>query len=206
MNVVSPSPKRSMASFKWEDALLLDDQLTEDERMIREAAHGFCQEKLFPRVLMAIRAREIRPRDHERDGRDGLPGRHPADDYGGAGAAHVAYGLIAREVEGWIPATAGALACSPRWSCIRSRPSARKSRSRIACRSWHRRDARLLRPDRARRRLRPGLHEHPGEASGRRLLLNGAKSWITNRRSPTWPWSGPSTTRARSAASWSSAA
>ncbi|MES2711844.1 MAG: acyl-CoA dehydrogenase family protein, partial [Pseudomonadota bacterium] len=44
-----------MGPFLWDDALLLNDQLTEDERMIRDAAHAFCQEKLMPRVLMANR-------------------------------------------------------------------------------------------------------------------------------------------------------
>src|SRR3712207_5500226 len=51
----SPAVRRSTAPFKWEDPLLLDDQLTEDERMVRDAAHGFCQEKLLPRVQSAFR-------------------------------------------------------------------------------------------------------------------------------------------------------
>jgi glutaryl-CoA dehydrogenase len=57
MNAITPvSPKKPvMAPFHWDDALMLDGQLSEDERAIRDSAHQFCQEKLFPRVLMANR-------------------------------------------------------------------------------------------------------------------------------------------------------
>ena len=95
-----PRPKaaRKLGPFKWDDALLLDGQLTEDERAVRDAAHEFCQDKLFPRVLEANR--------HERFDRDimnemGAMGFLGAtlDGYGCAGVGYVAYGLIAREVE-----------------------------------------------------------------------------------------------------------
>ena len=87
-----------MASFKWEDALLLDDQLTEDERMIREAAHGFCQEKLFPRVLMANRHEKFDREIINEMGEMGFLGA-TLHGYGCAGVSYVAYGLMAREVE-----------------------------------------------------------------------------------------------------------
>ena len=91
-------PNDLKAQFKWDDAFLLDDQLSDEERMIRDAAHAYCQEKLQPRVLMANR--------HERFDRDimnemgalGFLGS-TIDGYGCAGVNHVAYGLIAREVE-----------------------------------------------------------------------------------------------------------
>ena len=87
-----------MASFRWDDALLLEEQLEDDERAIRDAAHAFCQEKLLPRVLLAHR--------HERFDRDimtefgemGFLGA-TLDSHGCAGASYVAYGLISREVE-----------------------------------------------------------------------------------------------------------
>ena len=74
----SPSPTRAkgrLAEFNWADPLKFEDLLTEDERAIRDAAHAYCQEKLLPRVLMANRDGAFRPRDHERDGRDGVSGR-----------------------------------------------------------------------------------------------------------------------------------
>ena len=55
MNIVSPPPRIKTAPFQWDDAFLLDEQLTEDERMIRDAARAFCQDRLMPGVLMANR-------------------------------------------------------------------------------------------------------------------------------------------------------
>jgi glutaryl-CoA dehydrogenase len=98
MNVVSPPAKRSMASFNWEDAFLLEEQLSEDERMIRESAHQFCQEKLFPRVLMANRHEKFDREIMNEFGEMGFLGA-TLDGYGCAGVSYVAYGLMAREVE-----------------------------------------------------------------------------------------------------------
>lgn len=82
----------------WDDILLLDEQLTEEERMIRDAARDYCQERLMPRVLEANR-HEIFDRDIMTElGELGLLGS-TIDGYGCAGASYVAYGLVAREVE-----------------------------------------------------------------------------------------------------------
>lgn len=82
----------------WDDILLLDEQLTEEERMIRDAARDYCQEKLMPRVLEANR-NEIFDREIMNElGELGLLGS-TIDGYGCAGASYVAYGLVAREVE-----------------------------------------------------------------------------------------------------------
>ena len=93
-----PATARKLGPFAWDDALRLDDVLEEDERAIRDAAHAYCQEKLFPRVLMANRNgtfdREIM---HEM-GKMGFLGA-TLEGYGCAGVSYVAYGLIAREVE-----------------------------------------------------------------------------------------------------------
>jgi glutaryl-CoA dehydrogenase len=88
-----------MSSFQWDDPLLLAQQLTDEERQIQEAAHAYSQEKLQPRVLSAFREERF-DRDilHEM-GELGLLGATTAETYGGAGVGHVAYGLIAREVE-----------------------------------------------------------------------------------------------------------
>ncbi|HEY9031706.1 MAG TPA: acyl-CoA dehydrogenase [Kangiella sp.] len=82
----------------WDDILLLDEQLTEEERMIRDAARDYCQERLMPRVLEANR-HEIFDREIMTElGELGLLGS-TIDGYGCAGASYVAYGLVAREVE-----------------------------------------------------------------------------------------------------------
>ncbi len=93
------SSKKSAASFKWEDPLLLDAQLTEDERMVRDAAAAYCQEKLQPRVLEAFRNETADPKIFREMGEIGLLGPTIPEQYGGPGLNYVSYGLIAREVE-----------------------------------------------------------------------------------------------------------
>ncbi len=89
----------SKPSFKWEDPFLLSEQLSEEERMIQASAHEFCQSKLMPRILEANR-HEVFDREIMRElGDVGLLGATIPEEYGGAGVNHVAYGLIAREVE-----------------------------------------------------------------------------------------------------------
>ena len=87
------------AAFKWDDPLLLDAQLSEDERMVREAAMAYCQDKLAPRVLEAFRNEKTDPSIFREMGELGLLGPTIPAEYGGPGLNYVAYGLIAREVE-----------------------------------------------------------------------------------------------------------
>jgi glutaryl-CoA dehydrogenase len=87
------------AAFKWDDPLLLDEQLTEDERMVRDAAHDYCQSRLEPRVLEAFRHEKTDPAIFREMGEIGLLGPTIPAEYGGPGLNYVAYGLIAREVE-----------------------------------------------------------------------------------------------------------
>ena len=87
------------ASFQWDDPFLLDQQLTEDERMVREAAAAYCQERLQPRVLEAFRHEKTDPAIFREMGELGLLGPTIPTEYGGPGLNYVAYGLIAREVE-----------------------------------------------------------------------------------------------------------
>jgi glutaryl-CoA dehydrogenase len=89
----------SAASFNWEDPLLLDSQLTDEERMVREAAHAYCQEKLAPRVLEAFRHEKMDVSIFPEMGALGLLGPTIPTEYGGSGLNYVCYGLIAREVE-----------------------------------------------------------------------------------------------------------
>ncbi len=86
-------------TFKWEDPLSLETQLSDEERMIRDAARGYCEDKLMPRVISANRAERFDREIFNELGAQGLLGATVAEEYGGGGANHVAYGLIAREVE-----------------------------------------------------------------------------------------------------------
>lgn len=87
------------AGFDWASPLLLDDQLTEEERMIRDTAHQYSQKQLAPRVLEAFRQEKTDPEIFREMGELGLLGATIPEEYGGAGLNYVAYGLIAREVE-----------------------------------------------------------------------------------------------------------
>lgn len=88
----------SRPSFKWEDPFLLEDQLTEEERMVAESAETFCQEVLMPGIIEANRHEHFDTELMKRMGELGLLGA-TIDGYGCAGMSHVAYGLIARAVE-----------------------------------------------------------------------------------------------------------
>ncbi len=89
----------AQAPFKWEDPFLLDDQLGEDERMIRDAAHAFAQSELAPLIEEAYLEEKTDPQLFRLMGQAGLLGITVPEEYGGAGASYVAYGLVAREVE-----------------------------------------------------------------------------------------------------------
>ena len=86
-------------TFQWNDPLRLDDQLTEEERMIKDAAHDYCQGQLLPRVTEAFRHEKTDIAIFKEMGNLGLLGMTIPEQYGGAGSSYVAYGLVAREVE-----------------------------------------------------------------------------------------------------------
>ncbi|WP_164117934.1 acyl-CoA dehydrogenase [Sphingorhabdus sp. Alg239-R122] len=88
-----------MTPFQWDDPFLLDDQLTEDERLIKDSAAAFAQGELQPRVIDAYRDEVSAPELFPLMGQAGLLGATLPEQYGGAEASYVAYGLIAREVE-----------------------------------------------------------------------------------------------------------
>ncbi|MFZ6843692.1 acyl-CoA dehydrogenase [Undibacterium sp. RuTC16W] len=87
------------ASFQWDDPLLLSSQLSDEERMVQEAARVYCEEKLAPRVLDAFRHEKMDASIFPEMGALGLLGPTIPVEYGGAGLNYVSYGLIAREVE-----------------------------------------------------------------------------------------------------------
>jgi glutaryl-CoA dehydrogenase len=89
----------SKPTFKWDDPFLFNDQLTDEERMIRDASRKYCQDKLMTRVLEANRQEVFHREIMTEMGSMGFLGATIPEEYGGAGLNHVAYGLIAREVE-----------------------------------------------------------------------------------------------------------
>ena len=87
------------AAFKWDDPLLLDQQLSDEERMVRDTAHAYAQEKLLPRIRDAFRNENTDPAIFREMGALGLLGLTLPIQYGGAALNYVCYGLVAREVE-----------------------------------------------------------------------------------------------------------
>src|SRR5690349_2033533 len=94
-----PAAPAAEAAFDWQDPLDLAGELTEDERMVRDTARSYAQEKLFPRVLSAYREERFDRAIMSEMGALGLLGATLPEEYGGSGFGPVAYGLIAREIE-----------------------------------------------------------------------------------------------------------
>jgi glutaryl-CoA dehydrogenase len=94
-----PQPPGTEAHFNWDDPLDLEGELTPEERMVRDTARGYAQDKLFPRVLLDNREERFDPAIVKEMGALGLLGPTIPEEYGGAGLGYVAYGLITREVE-----------------------------------------------------------------------------------------------------------
>lgn len=91
--------KKAKVQFNWQDPFLIEQQLSPDERMIRDAAHAYCQERLQPRVLEQFRHETTDPSIFREMGELGLLGPTIPEQYGGAGLNYVSYGLVAREIE-----------------------------------------------------------------------------------------------------------
>ena len=99
MNTHAPATSSKSSRFVWDDPFLLEDQLSEEERMIRDTAQAYAQEKLQPRVIEAYAEEKSDPEIFREMGDLGLLGITIPEEYGGVGAGYVAYGLVAREVE-----------------------------------------------------------------------------------------------------------
>ena len=199
---------KTKASFHWDDPLLLDQQLTDDERAVREAARAYAQER-----LAAARARGV-PQRHDRRRR--------------SFARWASWACSARR----SPSTTAAAAELRLLRPGRARGRARRlglpldderavvardgadqrvrhrgAEAEVPAEARARRMDRLLRPDRAEPRLRPRQHGHAREEGAGRLLAHrAARCGSPTRRSPTCSSSGPRTTKARSAASSSTRA
>src|SRR5205807_1846461 len=91
--------KPSAVNFQWDDPFMLDEQLTEDERMVRDTARAYAQDKLLPRVTKAYLEEKVDRDIFHEMGELGLIGITLPEEYGCANASYVAYGLVAREIE-----------------------------------------------------------------------------------------------------------
>jgi len=170
-----------MQRFDWKDPLLLETQLTEDERMIRDAAHDYCQSKRMPRVLEANRHENFHREIKTEMGELGFLGPTIPEQDGGAGVNHVSYGLVAREVErvdsGYRSAMSvqSSLVMFP-IHAFGSEAVRQKYLPKLATGEWVGCFG-LTEPDHG---------SDPGSMSTRArkvdggYLLNGAKTWITN--------------------------
>ena len=170
----------SRAPFSWDDPLLLAECLSEEERMVQQSAHDYCQDKLFPRVLSANREERFDREIINEMGELGLLGC-TIEGYGCAGLSHVAYGLVAREVErvdsGYRSAMSvqSSLVMHPIWA-YGSDAQKDKYLPRLASGEWLGCFG-LTEPD-------SGSDPASMKTRARKVdggyLLNGSKMWITN--------------------------
>ena len=166
----APSSKASRAAFQWDDPLLLEDQLSEDERMIRDTARDYCQEKLAPRVISSYLEERTDREIFTEMGALGLLGITIPEKYGCAGANYVSYGLVAREVE---RVDSGYRSMNSVQSSLVMHPiyayGSEEQRMKYLPKLATRRVRRLLRSDRTGRRLRSRRNEDARRESRRRL-------------------------------------
>ncbi len=171
----------SKQSFDWQDPLLLETQLSDEERMIRDAARGYAQDKLMPRVTSAYREERFDREIMTEMGAQGLLGATVAEEYGGGGASHVVYGLIAREVErvdsGYRSAMSvqSSLVMYP-IEAFGTEDQKKKYLPKLATGEWIGCFG-LTEPDGG---SDPGSMRTKAEKVSGGYKLNGAKMWITN--------------------------
>ncbi|MBV9824272.1 MAG: acyl-CoA dehydrogenase [Alphaproteobacteria bacterium] len=167
-------------AFDWADPLLIDEELTEEERLIRDTARAYCQEKLMPRVLTAAREERFDREIMTEMGELGFLGS-TIDGYGCAGTNYTSYGLIAREVErvdsGYRSAMSvqSSLVMYPIWD-FGSEEQREKYLPKLATGEWVGCFG-LTEPNHG---SDPGSMETRAKKVADGYLLNGAKMWITN--------------------------
>ena len=170
-----------MSNFKWDDPFFLDEQLTEDERMIKDTARDYAQDKLFSRVLQANRDEEFHREIMNEMGELGLLGATIPEKYGCSGVNYVSYGLVAREVErvdsGYRSAMSvqSSLVMHPIYTYGNEAQREKylpglATGERVGCFG-------LTEPDYG---SDPGSMITRAEKTDNGYLLNGAKMWITN--------------------------
>ena len=175
------SQPAAAASFVWNDPFLLEDQLTEDERMIRDAAASFAADKLAPRVEEAYIEEKTDPSIFREMGEAGLLGVTIPEQYGGLGAGYVTYGLVAREVErvdsGYrsMMSVQSSLVMYP-IHAYGSEEQRRKYLPKLASGEWIGCFG-LTEPDAG---SDPGGMKTRAEKTASGYRLNGSKTWISN--------------------------
>lgn len=167
--------------FQWDDALYLEGQLTEDERLVRDAARRFCQQRLMPRILRAHRDETFDREIMFEMGEQGMLGATVAVEYGGAGLNHVSYGLLAREVERVDSGYRSAMSVQSSLVMYPIEQYAdealkRRCLPKLASGEWVGCFG-LTEPDHG---SDPGSMATRAQAVQDGYLLNGTKSWITN--------------------------
>jgi glutaryl-CoA dehydrogenase len=169
------------AAFHWDDPMLLDQQLEDDERMVRDAAAAYCQDKLAARVLSSFREERTDVEIFREMGGLGLLGATVSEEYGGAGLNYVSYGLIAREVErvdsGYrsMMSVQSSLVMLPIFK-FGSEQQKRKYLPKLASGEWVGCFG-LTEPNHG---SDPGSMEARAHATGNGYRLTGTKTWITN--------------------------
>ena len=197
----SPAVRRASPPFRWEDPFLLDELLSDEERMVKELAHQFCQERLMPRMLEANRHERFDRAIMNEFGEMGFLGA-TLEGYGCAGVSYVAYGLMAREVErvdsGYRSAFSvqSSLVMFP-IHAFGSEEQKEKFLPKLRSGEWVGCFG-LTEPDAG---SDPSSMRTRATQGGWRLPVSGSKTWITNAPIADLRWSGPRTTRACCAAS-----
>ena len=180
MNLAS-KPAKTASSFVWNDPFLLEDQLSEDERMMRDAAAAFAADKLAPRVEQAYMDEQTDPAIFREMGEAGLLGVTVPEEYGGLGANYVTYGLVAREVErvdsGYrsMMSVQSSLVMYP-IHAYGSEAQRKKYLPKLASGEWIGCFG-LTEPDAG---SDPGGMKTKAEKTASGYRLNGAKMWISN--------------------------
>jgi len=177
---MSVATSTAAQSFQWDDPLLLNDLLSEDERIVRDAARSYCQEKLLPRVIEANRHEVFHREIMNEMGELGLLGS-TIEGYGCAGVNHVCYGLIAREVEQIDSGYRSALSVQSSLvmypiSAFGSEAQKQKYLPKLASGEWIGCFG-LTEPNAG---SDPAGMLTRGRKSDGGYILNGAKMWITN--------------------------
>ncbi|MFQ5466990.1 MAG: acyl-CoA dehydrogenase [Kiloniellaceae bacterium] len=178
----SPTETRALETpFQWDDPLLLEHQLSEDERMVRDAARAYCQDRLMPRVLEANRAERFDLEIMTEMGALGFLGSTLPEAYGCAGISYVCYGLVAREVErvdsGYRSAMSvqSSLVMHP-IHAYGTEAQRRKYLPKLATGEWIGCFG-LTEPDAG---SDPGAMTTRARAADGGYVLSGVKTWITN--------------------------
>jgi glutaryl-CoA dehydrogenase len=176
----APKGKKSRAEFDWADPLLLNEELTEDERLVMESARAYCQDKLMPRVLEMHRHEKTDPSIFREMGELGFLGS-TIEGYGCPGVNYVCYGLVAREVErvdsGYrsMMSVQSSLVMYPIWD-FGSEAQRQKYLPKLATGEWIGCFG-LTEPDHG---SDPGGMKTRATKVEGGYVLSGAKMWITN--------------------------